>query len=189
MLLQRLKIETRPHHDRIESVVGLAWTAEEYRKQLEYFYGFLQPWEQRIHAVQRLLPDFPARLLEPRRKVPLLEHDLLFWGGAIEAIKSLPKCTNLPSLRSLPELLGSLYVFEGATLGGQVISRHLEQTLGLSNGEGYRFFRGYGPETARMWKHFGACLEASSSPAEEEAIIQSACETFEKLHDWFCIRK
>jgi heme oxygenase len=49
--------------------------------------------------------------------------------------------------------VGCLYVLEGATLGGQFISRHLA-TLGIGPANGGLFFHGYGAKTGEMWKSF-----------------------------------
>jgi heme oxygenase len=48
---------------------------------------------------------------------------------------------NLPVINSLGRLVGALYVLEGSTLGGQLISRQLNQHLGLTLNTGARFLR------------------------------------------------
>ncbi len=47
---------------------------------------------------------------------------------------------NLPVINSLGRLVGALYVLDGSTLGGQLISRQLNQHLGLTLNTGARFF-------------------------------------------------
>jgi heme oxygenase len=96
----------------------------------------------------------------------------------------LPTCLDLPRLETAAEVLGSMYVLEGATLGGRFVARHLECILGLSDGLGYSFFRPYGEELGRMWQAFGEVISAHSSPEADPAIIASAVETFESLGRW-----
>ena len=72
--------------------------------------------------------------------------------------------------------LGLLYVVEGATLGGQVISRRLEVKLA--------FFRGYGEATGRMWRETSARLRAVSNPAAQDEAVRSAVSCFTLLRRW-----
>jgi heme oxygenase len=69
-------------------------------------------------------------------------------------------------------LIGTLYVIEGATLGGQVISRHLYRHLGFSANAGARFFNGYGDEAAtqQQWTLF--CQFADRS-IETDTLLRS----------------
>ena len=53
---------------------------------------------------------------------------------------------DLPDLQGVQEALGCLYVVEGSTLGGQVIARHLRQTLGVDPRCGGSFFARTRPE-------------------------------------------
>ena len=183
MILQRLREETRSAHDGIERELE-AFEAhrslDRHRLLVARFFGFYAVWEPQVGAS---LAD--EAFFAPRRKIPLLEQDLDFLGYDRRAIEALPRCDNPPSVASLPETLGSLYVLEGSTLGGQVIARRLERSLGLSNGRGYAFFRSYGREVGAMWKAFGARLSALPSAAGD-ASVRSAQATFARLHSWLC---
>ena len=72
-----------------------------------------------------------------RRKFPWLMEDLSFLH---ETPLQLNPTMNLPVINSLGRLVGALYVLEGSTLGGQLISRQLNQHLGLTLNTGARFF-------------------------------------------------
>jgi heme oxygenase len=81
-------------------------------------------------------------------------------------------------------LLGSMYVVEGATLGGQVISRSLERSSGFRDGHGYSFFQSYGKATGQQWKSFVALIERL--PEDDAAtVIEAAQATFRAFHQWF----
>ena len=152
---------------------------------LQKLFGFYKPLEKRIAA----LPgwhNLPVDL-ERRRKVPLLARDLLWLEVTQSQLSQLPRCTNLPKVKSITEALGCLYVIEGATLDGQIISRHLEKNLALDEGRGCAFFCSYGDEVGLMWKSFRETLSAHCSKqttTEEEQLVTSACETFVSLDSW-----
>jgi heme oxygenase len=98
----------------MESLVGTPGSVEAHIQVLCRFFGFLEPWEA---LVMPRVADLHASLGD-RRKVSLLRNDLRNLGLSESAISKLPRCTALPALHDLPRALGSMYVFEGATLGG-----------------------------------------------------------------------
>jgi len=85
---------------------------------------------------------------------------------------------------TLPAALGTLYVTEGATLGGQLISRQLERHLGLCDGRGYAFFQSYGSGIGVMWRRFLAELRRHDTPEMRPAIIAGAIDTFATFEHW-----
>jgi heme oxygenase len=64
-------------------------------------------------------------------------------------------------IRNAAQLAGTLYAIEGATLGGQVIARHVEINRGFTSLTGARFFIGYGAETAQRWNDFEVFMQRS----------------------------
>ena len=76
-------------------------------------------------------------------------------------------------------------MLEGATLGGQIISRHVRRTLGLTPETGARFFHGNGARTADMWRTFRAALDGfAADPATADAVVESANATFRSMRRW-----
>ena len=75
-------------------------------------------------------------------------------------------------------------MLEGSTLGGQNVSRILEQRFGFHNGVGYSFFRGYGHRTGAMWRTFQEFLVSSASPQTETPMVRAAQATFSALYEW-----
>jgi heme oxygenase len=101
-------------------------------------------------------------------------------------LTEIPLCKALPLLEPPSRALGSLYVLEGATLGGQIISRHLQATLGLNQKRGAAFFNGYGSENGQMWREFGKTLtESTETKADPSQVLKGAEETFRSLEIWF----
>jgi heme oxygenase len=84
-------------------------------------------------------------------------------------------------------VFGGLYVTEGATLGGQIISRQLEQMLGLSARRGAAFFTSYGLQVGSMWRSFCATLQAHTPAEKEDLVVDAAKQTFVCMHQWLCV--
>jgi heme oxygenase (biliverdin-IX-beta and delta-forming) len=190
-LLPALRRATRPWHDRLEAeveVLAPALTRDGYRRLLELFWGFLvdtEPRAERTGAWEALRLDAAHR-----RKLPRLEADLRFLGHHDASLARLPRCADPPRLDERPRALGYLYVFEGATLGGAVIGRHLARAHGFAAGRGAAYFGSYGAEVGPMWKAFTHALETfPAGPAERGRIIDGACDTFSKLEQWMLLRR
>ena len=160
-------------------------TREEYLALLEGFYGYVVAWEQELK--RRVADDDFVRC--GREKSGWLAADLEHFGYSETDRDNLPRCPGLPATPSRDHVLGACYVLEGATLGGQFIARHLEVTLGLSGGDGYRFFRSYGGEVGARWSEFRGELLRHSSPEADARIIAGAKDAFDKLAAWFASRR
>ncbi len=188
LILSRLRAETRAEHEAIEAdldLTGGGLTRDRYRRILERFYGFYAPLEHAIRAVG----GWADRDLEldARRKGPLLEADLRTLG--VDAPTALPLCDDLPPHVTPADCFGCLYVLEGSTLGGQFISRHVQHALGVTPATGGRFFHGYGDKTGEMWQSFRASVTGFVvSPADQDAAVAAAKDTFQKLHRWTATR-
>ena len=145
MILQRLRAETSQNHSAIESqmpVLDPSMSLDTYRQLLTRFWGYYAPLEEMLHKeIEFYWSDKSDKeyICSERAKVPKLERDLKTLG---ESCESLEFCTSLPTLISPAQVLGCLYVIEGATLGGQIISKHLLANLGLSSDSGAAFFNG-----------------------------------------------
>lgn len=183
-LASRLRTETREVHQRIEAAFDLlspTLTRSDYRAHLACLHGFFRPLEERIASVD----SWPARGIDiaARRRADLLAADLRTLGE--NAVEQLPICRDLPEIRDAAAALGTLYVLEGSTLGGQIVSRHLRDTLGITEHTGGRFFRGHGERTAGMWRSFCAALAAfADEGGDAERTVAAALATFRSLERW-----
>lgn len=149
----------------------------EYKDLLVRFYGFYHPWECRS---QPLLSEMAPRLYENRSKTNLLRSDLCAFGTDPERV---PLCESLPPLSTFSQVLGSTYVLEGATLGGQILSRHFTHNIGIPASR-MSFFSGYGERTGCMWKSFCEEFTQLAANGDEGTIITSAQTTFQTLREW-----
>ncbi|ATB30977.1 bacteriophytochrome heme oxygenase BphO [Melittangium boletus DSM 14713] len=180
-LLQLLKAETRPHHERAESVVRLMspdLSLEGYRRHLEALHSLHAALESVI--ADRLGDQHPELLLPERWKLHLLREDLLALGHDEASLARLPGLTRAPSVPGVPEALGALYVLEGSTLGGQIILRHLVRHFEGQPVGRFAFFRAYGDAVGPMWKSFGeVLLRVCPEPALAPRVVRGAQEAFE----------
>lgn len=188
MILRLLKDETRGLHERVEQnprlcrLLASDLTTEAYRALLGRLYGFVAPLEDRLGA--RPEWELHGFRFDERRKAGLLRRDLLDLGLAPAAVDALPVCADLPRVDAFARALGCLYVLEGATLGGRVISRHLRASLGVDAAHGAAFYHGYGDDTGPMWKAFGRMVAACAQPDDYGAVVSAAAETFDKMDRW-----
>ena len=185
MLLQRLRNETARNHAAIESqrpLLDPSLSLEMYRDLLARFRGFYVPLEQQLQSrINKFWSDTEYVWAE-REKSPLLEFDLRTLGQITSADD---ECLVLPSLESPAEVLGCLYVVEGATLGGQVIMKLVSVQLGLTPQMGAAFFNGYGADTSSRWQSFRQFLTHNAEPLDQDnEIVASANATFVTLADW-----
>ena len=180
-LLSRLRSETSPYHEALEQNafnqalrVGTL-TAAETAHFLAKMYGFLVPYET---ALQQHAAEFsPAWAVPERLRAHLIREDF----DQTDMAPALPLCPAMPPLHTRLQLLGALYVVEGSTLGGQVITRQLAQ-VGIPL---RTYFTGYGARTGPRWKSFCQLLtETATSAADQNEIVTSACLTFQRLDQW-----
>ena len=81
--------------------------------------------------------------------------------------------------------LGILYVFEGATLGGRVVERHVAPRLRLTSHDGIAFFHGYGERTGEMWGLFGHEMNRwVARHGRSDEIVNGAVMCFDALEQW-----
>jgi len=186
-VMDALRAATSHCHRRLEKRLNVAErfsNAAAYRSYLEVMFGFYVPFEQSLsgHAVRRVLTDFGARC-----KSSLLSRDLEALGADPDAIAGLPHCSDIPFCQDEAAGLGSLYVLEGATLGGQVLLPLVVQRLGLSCECGASYLGSYGSGIPIMWQRFGSVVETWCVDRTRRArAAAAAVATFECLEAWIC---
>ncbi|HYF66141.1 MAG TPA: biliverdin-producing heme oxygenase [Herpetosiphonaceae bacterium] len=186
MILQEIKDATRAEHQALEATVdilGRLGSLEDYRALLARFWGFYAPLEPLLHG----RPEWGERAMDVagRRKVPLIERDLRDLGATPASLAALPRCADLPAAASFARALGCMYVLEGATLGGQLISREVRGRLALTPERGCGFFASYGDQVGPMWRAFQGWLLRSATDAESaREMMAGARDTFGAFGAW-----
>lgn len=171
-----LRAGTAEQHQRIDALLGLggAFSRAHYGHVLQGFATFLAGWEELVATA------LPQRLRgwAGEQRSGRVADDLDVLG-----LTSPAAAAQLPAIHGMAEALGSLYVLEGSALGGQVISRHLRDQLGIEPHSGGAYFHGEGAATGTRWRDFRAIVEAELA-GDERALSQAvhaAARTFEAL--------
>lgn len=180
--LERLKAETAAEHAAIEAasrVMDPALSIEAYRAYLERTFGFYRVVEEQLRALH--VWEALGLAGSEREKLPLLAEDIVLLAEVEPA--SIRVCDQPPRFASTLEAVGGAYVLEGSTLGGRVISRHIQ---GLFGPDVPRvFLECYGATTREKWQSFRAALARYATTREmEDRIIAGAQETFRSLTRW-----
>ncbi len=188
-ILERLRVDTADAHQQIEnnsyarSMMDKSMTLPQYTNYLKLFYGFLKPLEER--AIASGLPVQLGLDMDIRGKTALLEQDLLHLGLTPIQLEQLPLCTELPDVTTAERLIGSFYVIEGSTLGGQIITKQLMKFLPVEPEAGIAYFNGYGQHTRDQWMSFrDLIVEYGQSDESRQEIVHAARETFSLLERW-----
>ncbi len=181
-VLLQLRKATAVQHQRLEDSLDLMagdLSVHRYGQVLTAFASIYGPLEDRLDEAMQAHPQLAAELNWPqRRKQPALSADL----HALGCSWPQPTVQPLPRLNDTADILGAMYVTEGATLGGQYIGPHVTTTLGL---QATAFFSSYGRDVASQWAAFRGVLRSrleANSPASIRAE-QAAITTFALFED------
>jgi heme oxygenase len=185
-LRRNLRDATEPAHRLLEAALDLQspeLSFERYRRVLAAFLGFYSPLEARIRAFKPV--EQPLGFALPAR-ARRLERDLAALGAPV----AVACCEDLPQLATSAELMGCLYVLEGAALGGQVLARSLASRWQLTPSTGLAFFHGDGPAgTKRRWALVLDWLERGErAGADAPSAVAAASATFLALERWATVR-
>lgn len=177
-----LRRSTAEAHARLEGSLDMMrppLQAARFVHLLERFYGFHCAWEAALGRYESF-----SDLLSGRSRVAYLRQDLLALGRSQSAVAALPWCLEAGRLADQEaQALGSAYVMEGSTLGGQLIRKALEgQPWRPAAGLGY--FNPYGPHTGEMWRSFRAWLDAHPAATDRATVRRGAVQTFGAVQAW-----
>jgi heme oxygenase len=178
-LSDQLKIRTAVTHQEVERTLitrmRAMQTTDDYIALLQVFYSFFGALEDRINVYigSAELPDHLQR-----RKSGSLATDIRALGGILPEKEAL---SDIPGIDDPLQAFGALYVIEGSTLGGQIISGMIAKQLGIGE-KGLSFFLSYGQHLATMWATFKLTLNRQGdNEADRERIITAADATFRKF--------
>ncbi|ANZ40298.1 hypothetical protein BBK82_33985 [Lentzea guizhouensis] len=177
-LLAHLRIETRAAHRALEDELGFLHRLDSparYAGVLAAFLGFHEPLEKALDA-SIAAHDLPWELAPG---AGLLAGDLRGLGWSSARIASLRRA-DPPDVAELPALVGSLYVVEGARLGGRLITRWVGEALGPVP---VSFFASDG-DVRRRLRRFGAVAEHVLTADQAEAASAAANLHFRIFGEW-----
>jgi len=179
--LQQLRHSTAASHQALEqnpcsvALMSHAVTLDQYTVYLNRLLPFIKGFEEQVFpGLQPYIKD-----LDERRKLHLLRSDLRL-SGATEQVD--PSFTGAFFGHHYPDKvsrLGGMYVLEGSTLGGKMITKHLRQSLGEKVDGITTYLNPYGEQAGSKWKNFMQLLQnAADESNNETAIIKGALSTF-----------
>lgn len=183
MLSEKLKEQTRREHQMLEvkmiKQIKLITDINKYSEFLLLFYRFMNPLETQID--KQLDPGFLSDY-KLRRKSVLLVQDL----SRLQSSAEIFSYDEVIFITNNLEAIGALYVMEGSTLGGQIISKMINHQLGLEKIIPLDFFNGYKNDTIPMWQNFKIAMDQLKlNEREENIIIRSANNTFKRFSNLF----
>lgn len=115
--------------------------------------------------------------------------DRLAWLGSDLAYLAGRGCVVTTGTNDFPatpiaspaDLIGTLYVVEGSALGGLVIARHLQTSLGVDDKAGAKFFNGRGEETGLYWNRFQQFAATLCPPEDHSTAVVAALSAFDNI--------
>ena len=182
--LNTLKTQTAVAHRRLESLPVSACILSPDMKIEDYAHYLKLMYDVHYDVEENIFPVLSAVIsdLKERQKKHLIEEDLAF----LKYNKPFTSTVFNTQNRTIPFLLGILYVVEGSSLGGRFILKNIETIQGLNEGKGVSYFTGYGNKTGSHWKSFlNVLTEYEEENNCEDEIIKGATYAFDCIHDHF----
>jgi heme oxygenase len=122
----------------------------------------------KTHILAQDIAYLNTQYLTPQPPTPLTTLKFLATFNTIESSGTIEPW----------QLLGTLYVLEGSTLGAQVLLPHLQMTYGLQQ-QGLLYYHAYGENTLKHWQDFKTRMNtAIQAPPDQQAVLTSAEQTF-----------
>ena len=177
MIQELLKKETKDLHAEVERIMYTKEIMEGSLSRVQYQHLIITNYRV-IHCYEQALmnamtPELADRLqMHKRSKINALTKDLQELG-----IESHPLTIHPAPLKMLNDdfLLGCLYVFEGATLGGNFIYKKLQKNSQLSPFHfNFFYYQVYGQELIPNWSQF--VQELNQKPVQAYENIFSGAQ-------------
>jgi heme oxygenase (biliverdin-IX-beta and delta-forming) len=190
LVMSLLRTKTTSAHKQLEQAKCLArlfeqdYSMPEYQDLLCRFYGFFSAIEPLIFDN---LPKTHIATLGRKIKTDFLAKDISLFGVSEAELRSIPRCDKLPNLCSFARQMGALYVLEGSTLGGRIISKRLKDHFGDAILDKLNYYNCYGENVGTEWKGFQNFMASQfdDEDAEIPDVVKAANDTFLSLHQWF----
>jgi heme oxygenase (biliverdin-IX-beta and delta-forming) len=181
----RLRDETRIIHERLhdhasfQPLLKQSISRTGYIELLTRLLGYQRGLEA---AFDRFVPDNVQLTAFCRMRSMRLQDDLTSLDQSTAQIEASATMATLSLINTDAALLGSLYVREGALIGGRSLSRHLDHLLGQTIA-GRSFFLG-APEDAHIWRDLCGMLNLITDARQQDQAIQAAYATFGLFEAW-----
>ena len=195
-VMDRLRSETRPHHDRAEQS-GFGSLVMEGGLTKDLYVVHLAAWRRILAQLEQALrcsDDEVIRAVwdEDLAKVPLLDRDLdalspggVTWtDGTAKAVGSFNAMVDRLEREEPRSLLGVVYVLEGSTMGGSVMKPRIAGQLGLEGDHGLAYYGCYGTNVGPHFKAFRSSMaDAANGTGAEDRIVEAGKATFDGVSE------
>ena len=193
-IMERLKLETKEYHSKLESLPYFNALIE-HKLPLECYVNQLRALSV-IHGVleKEMASTEDTQVCaiwnDELRKLSLLEEDLAFFkprvvsdaADSIEAALAMTEKIRLRSAETPLTLLGYLYVFEGSTLGNSMHRPDISVTFHLDQLNGCRYYSSYQDHVQTHWNQFSERVDRTlEDPTSHDSVIEAAHEAFSGL--------
>lgn len=170
-LLESLRHHTRARHEALHFHPLLSSLSND-SLTLAGFHHILLAFEAYYRRAEaacavELPDDVPNAPVLAWLESDLAQHRLDSWAGRLGI--------DLPAVDTPSKAAGYLYMKQGSTLGGSVISKHLERRLSLVPRIDQWFFAGYGHENGAKWKQFTGWLDDNDFDETEAVATATGC--------------
>ena len=173
-LVDQLGRGTAPLHDRVEGRLELPGALRDRAHYRALLAAMLRAWDS-VEMTLATSMAHEALGVAPLVRSALLRDDLHRLGGRDDS----PRRPG--AVMGEAEGVGTIYVLEGAALGGPVLAPLIERHLDLEPGAGTSFFRGLGPRPAQRWSEVRRTVDAwgaGRTGAEVDRAVWAAQLTF-----------
>jgi heme oxygenase (biliverdin-IX-beta and delta-forming) len=190
MILERLKTETRPYHDRIEEVgfstqiMSGQLTLEEYKMLVINNYRIHKLVEDTLEQNPQV-KNLEGLEFDSRKKTAALAKDLVQLG--LNPADYTTDGITL-DLSDFHTAMGVYYVLEGSTLGGSVIARQLakNEQIAAAGVTEFNFYGCYGDMVGPRWKAFQQVLiNVATDTTAEDKMVAGASAAFNAMTEMF----
>ena len=183
LFLRKLKASTAELHQALEDHPSIGAIMLPEVTKAEYCF-YLQQMQRVIATYEEHFLPLAADIypVNEHTTLELINNDL----AALSCTAVELKPYNPAPAVTKPYALGYMYVVEGSRLGGRVILKHLERTLGYTAEYGASYLAGHGAETGRKWKSFLSRLSGyviSNSGIDD--TINGANDAFISIRKYF----
>jgi heme oxygenase len=196
-IMDRLRSETRPHHDKAEQN-GFGVMVMEGGLQMPHYVEHLAAWQRILRHLEGALRSCNDEVVSETWHEGLVKEEILSRdleqlapeGVSLseetkQAVQAFSEYVDHLTKETPRGLLGVLYVLEGSTMGGSVMKSRIANQLQLTVEEpGLLYYGCYGNQVGAQFKKFrvrmGGAVDGSGS---EELILIAAGRTFDLVGD------
>jgi heme oxygenase len=183
-MLERLERETVEHHGTAEEDLFRILddpTPDGFR----YFLAAAYRLEAAIVARLAAVADLPAQVLAKRAKTDVLLADLIAIGSDRTVLELLVRPLEVPTITTLPQALGWIYVLQRGTLQHhtlyRVLAPRLRSTLRLAS----CYLTAHARDVYERWDELGTHLDRVTLDEDSaQQVISAAHAAFACQHAW-----